>query len=141
MRHALDLSAPLPETGTDPGLLLERTVQLLFEPLEAGCALVRDAGRLRAAFAYHPPYYHFDERATNFVDYGPQNSRGFRALKVWLAPRHAGAAGYRASIAEDIPEIISRERGIFDSRSAPGGRSEGWESRFTRDALSAVQVR
>ena len=41
---------------------------------------------LRAAFAYHPPYYHFDERATNYVDYGPQNSRGFRALKVWLAP-------------------------------------------------------
>jgi hypothetical protein len=29
------------------------------------------------------------------VDYGPQNSRGFRALKVWLALRHVGAAGYR----------------------------------------------
>ena len=47
---------------------------------------------LRAAFAYHPPYYHFEERATNYVDYGPQNSRGFRALKVWLALRQAGAA-------------------------------------------------
>ncbi len=50
---------------------------------------------LRAAFAYHPPYYHFEERATNYVDYGPQNSRGFRALKVWLALRQVGAAGYR----------------------------------------------
>lgn len=74
----------------------------LYAPLEAGCALVRDPEALRAAFAYHPPYYHFEERVTNYVDYGPQNSRGFRALKVWLALKHAGAAGYRRLIAEDI---------------------------------------
>jgi glutamate/tyrosine decarboxylase-like PLP-dependent enzyme len=74
----------------------------LYAPLEAGCALVRDRERLRAAFAYHPPYYHFEEHATNYVDLGPQNSRGFRALKVWLALRHVGAAGYRTMIAEDI---------------------------------------
>src|SRR6266581_36202 len=74
----------------------------LYAPLEAGCALVRDPDTLRAAFAYHPPYYHFEERATNYVDCGPQNSRGFRALKVWLALRHVGAAGYRTMIADDI---------------------------------------
>jgi aromatic-L-amino-acid/L-tryptophan decarboxylase len=74
----------------------------LYAPLEAGCALVRDPERLRAAFSYHPPYYHFEEQATNYVDFGPQNSRGFRALKVWLALRHAGAAGYRRMISDDI---------------------------------------
>src|SRR5262249_33406399 len=74
----------------------------LYAPLEAGCVLVRDPEALRAAFAYHPPYYHFDERATNYVDLGPQNSRGFRALKVWLALRQAGAAGYRQMIGDDI---------------------------------------
>jgi aromatic-L-amino-acid/L-tryptophan decarboxylase len=74
----------------------------LYAPLEAGCALVRDPEVLRAAFAYHPPYYHFEERAMNYVDYGPQNSRGFRALKVWLALRHAGAEGYRRMISDDI---------------------------------------
>lgn len=74
----------------------------LYAPLEAGCALVRDPEALRAAFAYHPPYYHFEERATNYVDYGPQNSRGFRALKVWLALKHVGASGYRKMIADDI---------------------------------------
>ena len=74
----------------------------LYAPLEAGCALVRDPERLRDAFAYHPPYYHFSERVTNFVDYGPQNSRGFRALKVWLALKQAGAAGYRRMIADDM---------------------------------------
>lgn len=57
----------------------------LYAPLEAGCALVRAPERLRDAFAYHPPYYHFGAEATNYYDFGPQNSRGFRALKVWLA--------------------------------------------------------
>ena len=74
----------------------------LYAPLEAGCALVRDPERLRAAFAYHPLYYHFQERTTNYVDFGPQNSRGFRALKVWLALQQAGAAGHRRMIADDI---------------------------------------
>jgi len=74
----------------------------LYAPLEAGCALVRNPETLRAAFAYHPPYYHFGEHATNFVDHGPQNSRGFRALKVWLALKQVGAAGYRRMIADDI---------------------------------------
>src|SRR5262245_22911088 len=74
----------------------------LYAPIEAGCALVRDVEALRSAFAYHPPYYHFEESATNYLDYGLQNSRSFRALKVWLALKHAGAAGYRKMIADDI---------------------------------------
>jgi aromatic-L-amino-acid decarboxylase len=74
----------------------------LYAPLEAGCALVRYPEMLRAAFSYHPPYYHWNERATNYVDYGPQNSRGFRAFKVWLALRQVGAAADRRMIADDI---------------------------------------
>jgi aromatic-L-amino-acid decarboxylase len=101
-------AAAVPEAPDDlHGLSLADSVAVdphkwLYAPLEAGCALVRDQDALRAAFAYHPPYYHFEERATNYVDYGPQNSRGFRALKVWLALRHVGAAGYRKMIADDI---------------------------------------
>jgi len=74
----------------------------LYAPLEAGCALVRNASALRNAFSYHPPYYNFEVEATNYFDLGPQNSRGFRALKVWLALQHAGAAGYREMIQDDI---------------------------------------
>jgi aromatic-L-amino-acid decarboxylase len=74
----------------------------LYAPLEAGCALVRDRDALRAAFSYHPPYYHFGTEATNYYDFGPQNSRGFRALKVWLALRQAGREGYLESMSWDI---------------------------------------
>src|SRR5262249_14221960 len=84
----------------------------LYAPLEAGCALVRDRNALPRAFAYHPPYYHWGERVTNFVDCGPQNSRGFRALKVWLALRHVGASGYRRMIADDIALSRAMARAI-----------------------------
>ncbi len=74
----------------------------LYAPLEAGCALVRDREKLRDAFSYHPPYYHFETEAINYYDLGPQNSRGFRALKVWLALQQAGHDGYVQTISEDI---------------------------------------
>jgi glutamate/tyrosine decarboxylase-like PLP-dependent enzyme len=74
----------------------------LYSPLEAGCVLVRDPRALRNAFSYHPAYYNFDGEGVNYYDVGPQNSRGFRALKVWLALQHAGAARYREMIQDDI---------------------------------------
>ena len=74
----------------------------LYAPLEASCALVRQRGDLLRAFSYRPSYYRFDPELTNFHDYGPQNSRGFRALKVWLALRQVGWIGYQQMIGEDM---------------------------------------
>ena len=78
----------------------------LYAPLEAGCALVRHMGALRDTFSYTPPYYRFDgqeeDPPTNYLELGPQNSRGFRALKVWLGLRQAGRRGYRQMIGDDI---------------------------------------
>ena len=78
----------------------------LYAPLEAGCALVRDPSALRGAFTYTPAYYHFDSGDAapppNYYEFGPQNSRGFRALKVWLALQQVGRRGYEAMIAEDM---------------------------------------
>jgi aromatic-L-amino-acid/L-tryptophan decarboxylase len=82
----------------------------LYAPLEAGCTLVRNDETLRAAFSYRPPYYHFEagtDAPPNYYEMGPQNSRGFRALKVWLALRQAGRAGYERMLADDIR--LSRE--------------------------------
>jgi glutamate/tyrosine decarboxylase-like PLP-dependent enzyme len=70
--------------------------------MEAGCILVRNADHLRDAFSYRPPYYHFELDAISYVDYGPQNSRGFRALKVWLALKQVGRSGYADMITQDM---------------------------------------
>jgi glutamate/tyrosine decarboxylase-like PLP-dependent enzyme len=101
-------AAALPDAPADlRALALADSVALdphkwLYAPLEAGCVLVRDPEVLRNAFSYHPPYYHFGEEATNYFDHGPQNSRGFRALKVWLALRQAGRNGYVRMLSDDV---------------------------------------
>ncbi|MCK4901127.1 MAG: aminotransferase class V-fold PLP-dependent enzyme [Anaerolineales bacterium] len=79
----------------------------LYTPLEAGCVLVRDPDKLRDAYSHHPPsYYKFDadseENPINYYEFGPQNSRGFRALKVWLAFKQVGRDGYVKMISDDI---------------------------------------
>jgi len=79
----------------------------LYAPLEAGCLLVRDARTLHDAFSYHAPYYHFGTEVVNYFDYGPQNSRGFRALKVWLALRQIGRDGTLRLIGEDM--LLARQ--------------------------------
>jgi len=78
----------------------------LYAPLEAGCSLVKNPKHLFDAFSYHPSYYHFDldpgDFALNFFDYGPQNSRSFRALKVWMSIRQVGSEGYAKMMEDDI---------------------------------------
>jgi aromatic-L-amino-acid decarboxylase len=102
------LAAALPDASADLlGLREADSVAVdphkwLYAPLEAGCALVRDPEKLRDAFAYHPPYYLFGIEAINYFDLGPQNSRGFRALKVWLALQQVGLEGYAQMISDDI---------------------------------------
>ena len=79
----------------------------LYSAVEAGCALVRDPDALSEAFGYKPPYYHFQDHEEadprlNFYEHGMQNSRGFRALKVWLGLRQVGRSGYARMISDDI---------------------------------------
>src|SRR5690606_12915847 len=56
----------------------------------------------RDAFTFSPAYYHFGQEVTNYLEFGLQNSRGFRALKVWLALRQNGREGYVKLISDDI---------------------------------------
>jgi aromatic-L-amino-acid/L-tryptophan decarboxylase len=108
--HDLDAMSGADSVAVDPH-------KWLYAPLEAGCAIVRDPAKLRGAFSYTPAYYHFDSADAapppNYYEYGPQNSRGFRALKVWLTLQQVGRTGY----AETIEEDMRLSRVLFDLAS------------------------
>jgi len=78
----------------------------LYSPLEAGCTLVKDPQHLLNTFSSHPEYYNFSttegETSRNYYEFGLQNSRGFRALKVWMTLQQVGRSGYEKLISEDI---------------------------------------
>ena len=105
-------AAALPEAAEDfDGLGLADSVALdphkwLYTPLEAAVTLVRDPKALVNAFSFRPSYYAFsddsNERGSDFYERGLQNSRGFRALKVWLGLRQAGRNGFIESIRANI---------------------------------------
>ncbi len=80
----------------------------LYVPVEAGLVLVRDAAAMRDAFSLVPSYLRTDGSPTGvgglpwFSEYGVQQTRGFRALKVWMALKHRGLDGYAAAIERNI---------------------------------------
>jgi glutamate/tyrosine decarboxylase-like PLP-dependent enzyme len=80
----------------------------LYVPVDAGLVLVRDAGAMRDAFSLVPPYLRADGDARGvegppwLSEYGTEQTRPFRGLKVWMALRHLGADGYRALVARDV---------------------------------------
>lgn len=78
----------------------------LHAPFEAGAVLIKDAEAHFATFEMHGPYLQLQERgmiAGKFLaDYGLELSRGFRALKIWMALKEQGAAKFGRLIAQDI---------------------------------------
>ncbi|WP_371521576.1 aspartate aminotransferase family protein [Kitasatospora sp. NBC_01300] len=77
-------------------------------PVDCGCALVRDTEELRATFSLVPSYLR-DEAAGAlgwFSEYGTEQTRPFRALKVWATIAHKGRDG----IARDIARCTALAR-------------------------------
>lgn len=76
----------------------------LFLPYGTGALLVRDGAALRAAHDVpHAGYLPAQADAAEFYDpsvHGPELSRGFPGLRVWLCLKLFGAARMRAAIAE-----------------------------------------
>jgi len=67
----------------------------LYVPSDCSCVLYRDPARARATFGHDADYirvlaHHADDEAYAFWDYGPELTRRFRALKVWMMLAHVG---------------------------------------------------
>ena len=64
----------------------------LFTPIDLSAFYTREPEILRRAFSLVPEYLKTadDPRAVNFMDYGVQLGRRFRALKLWFVMRYFG---------------------------------------------------
>ena len=72
-------------------------------PLECGAALVRDGALLRDTFSLVPAYLRTEEGKGFgglpwYSEFGFQQSRGFRALKLWATLLYAGRSGIRGQV-------------------------------------------
>jgi aromatic-L-amino-acid/L-tryptophan decarboxylase len=80
----------------------------LYVPVDAGALLVRDPERLRAAFSLVPAYLAVDHDPEGISDapwlseYGPEQTRPARALRVWATLASTGWDGYRRLIDHDL---------------------------------------
>jgi len=78
----------------------------LYTPQSSACLLARDPGRLRAAFSIDAAYVREDAelsgRGINIGELGPQWSRAFIALKVWMSLAAHGTDAYARRIAHDV---------------------------------------
>jgi glutamate/tyrosine decarboxylase-like PLP-dependent enzyme len=74
----------------------------LYVPVECGCVLVRDAQAMRDTFSLVPPYLRDDTALPWFSEFGIQQTRGFKALKLWMVMQQIGEQGYRELITRDV---------------------------------------
>jgi aromatic-L-amino-acid decarboxylase len=76
----------------------------LFVPIDLSAFYTRKPEILRRAFSLVPEYLRtgHDTQVENFMDYGVQLGRRFRALKLWFVLRYFGWDGIAARIREHI---------------------------------------
>jgi glutamate/tyrosine decarboxylase-like PLP-dependent enzyme len=113
----------------------------LYLPVGCGCVLYKDPAAARAAFSHEADYTrvigHERDEAFAFWDYGPELTRPFRALNLWLLFKYAGARRIGEAIesnmacaryfeqliraSEDFEMLAPVELSIFCFRYAPPG--------------------
>ena len=133
----------------------------LYTPQSGGCILVRDLAALGRAFHADASYIWLDESVRQGVDlamFGPQFSRGFAALKVWLSLLAHGSAAYGRRISHDaalaryLAELVEEHPDFelmvpprlsiccFRYRPAAWGEGEAALDRVNERLLTALQT-
>jgi glutamate/tyrosine decarboxylase-like PLP-dependent enzyme len=112
------IGAPLAISDTLRPMLrgMERADSLAFDlhkwmqmPYDVGCVLVRDESQHREAFSEAAGYLSRMPRGLCsgerwLSDYGPELSRGFRALKVWMCLKEHGLRKYGELFEQNIEQ-------------------------------------
>ncbi|MEV4513953.1 aminotransferase class V-fold PLP-dependent enzyme [Dactylosporangium sp. NPDC049525] len=133
----------------------------LYAPVDAGLVLLRDAAAARDAFSLVPAYLRTDGDPSGvggpvwFSEFGFDQTRPFRALKVWMLLRHLGVTGYRDLIAHDIAvadrladgitaapqlRLLARGLSVVCFRAAPAGCPADALDDLNRRVLTDVQL-
>jgi glutamate/tyrosine decarboxylase-like PLP-dependent enzyme len=103
----------------------------LFQNYACGALLVKDMKNLADAFIDDPEYTRDAQvagREFNYWDYGPEMSRPFRSLKLWMSINYFGMDAIRAAIRQGISNAEYVERLLKADRN--------WE--ITSEAQNAV---
>jgi aromatic-L-amino-acid decarboxylase len=90
----------------------------MFLPYGTGCLLVRDGERLRAAHHMHAPYLQDFEALDRAgeppspTEYGPELSRDYRGLRLWLPLVLHGAGAFRRALTEKLDLALRLHDGL-----------------------------
>jgi aromatic-L-amino-acid/L-tryptophan decarboxylase len=133
----------------------------LYAPVDAGVVLFRDPAVARDAFSLVPPYLRTDGDPAGaggpvwFSEYGFEQTRPFRALKVWALLRHLGVEGYRDLVARDVEvaghladgvraapdlELLATGLSVVCFRYRPPGIDPARLDDLNRAVVTAVQL-
>lgn len=78
----------------------------LYQPVDCGCLVYRDAAVARLAFSHSGDYVRAlnenPQEAFAFFEESVELTRRFRALKLWMSLQYHGRAAFRAAIARDL---------------------------------------
>jgi aromatic-L-amino-acid decarboxylase len=129
----------------------------MFVPMDCSVLFLKDESVVRRAFSLVPEYLTTPEAdAVNYMDYGLQLGRRFRALKLWFVLRHFGAQGIRQRLRVHIAlaqefagwvredpnwEVLApHPLSVVCFRYAPRGLDESHLERLNMATMNAVNA-
>ncbi|HEX2574647.1 MAG TPA: aminotransferase class V-fold PLP-dependent enzyme [Polyangia bacterium] len=90
----------------------------LYQPVDCGCLLYRDAAAARRAFAHTDDYARSltedPVEGFAFFEESLELSRRFRALPLWLSLRYYGLAAFRAAMRQNLEQAQALARRVAE---------------------------